>query len=238
MESKPVKIASPAIPLLPARSRLGLLFLLVFILVTVELSAQSDTVAISPAARENESLRRLFRTFYPNSRDSFAMPPRMFLETFIDQQIDHYVMGVEERLRRLMAHLTVSENLRIRLLDLRAEGREAEPAYAEGRILFRKELEEVEDAADRLRDHLEMAAAGLKGKSKLEYQLSPERREDLFGREILFIRTQVDKAETGIRDYLFRSTNTVSLEEIQGQNMLVRLHWAEQMAKRIRGELD
>lgn len=215
-----------------------LLLFTTFMQPEVGLGMQADSGVISPAARENEALRQLFRTLYPSRRDGFAMPPRMFLENFIDQQIDNFVQGIDDRLRRLNAHLTVTENLRMRLLELKRGGKQQEQVFAEGIVRFRKELEEFEDAADRLRDYLEMATVGLKGKAKLEVELSPAREEELYGMEILFIRTQIDKAEAGIRDYLFRSTNVVQVEEIQGQNMLVRLHWAEQMAKKIRGELD
>jgi hypothetical protein len=194
-----------------------------------------------PAARQNLLLRSHFRQMYPKSatgwNSSHKLPPNdAFLEGFIDRQIDDYLERIEEELTRLETNLAVAEKLRERILGLQiASG--VSQQRAEALVGFDRALKEVQSSADNLKDQLEYAFTGLQGKKKLEHVVDSTSQEDFYEEELWFLRRQTDEADERIRNYLFRSVNTVDVKDLQEDTMMVCLYWVEKMAQEIRRSL-
>ncbi len=221
------------------------LFLVVSLPVS-SLAAQQDNEHQDPeelpAARQNALLRSHFREMYPGSptggwnRDYRPPANDQFAESFIDRQIDHYLEHVEEQLVRLETNLAVAERLRNRILTLRIDSA-LKRQYKEALVGFERALKEVQNSADNLKDQLEYAFTGLAGKKKLEHTVDSASRESFYEEELRFLRRQTAEAERRIRNYLFRSVNTVDVKDLQEETMLVCLYQVEKMAKEIRRDL-
>lgn len=194
-----------------------------------------------PAARQNTLLRSHFREMYPRSaaggwNRSYDPPNDDFTERFIDRQIDSYLEEIERQLDRLEINMTVAEGLRERILAIRTDSAPAQQ-YEEAMEGFEKALEEVQKGADQLKDQLEYAFTGLQGKRRLDHRVDSTSRENFYGEELLFLRRRIDEAEERIRNYLFRSVNTVDVKELQEETMMVCLYQVGRMAREVRKDL-
>jgi hypothetical protein len=195
-----------------------------------------------PAARQNALLRSHFREMYPRSasggwnRRYEELANDDFTERFIDRQIDNYLEELEKQLDRLEINMTVAEGLRARILTIRTDSTLTQQ-YEEALEGFEEALEEVQKGADRLKDQLEYAFTGLQGKRRLDQVVDSTSQEDFYREELLFLRRQIDEADERIRNYLFRSVNTVDVKELQEETMMVCLYQVEQMAREVRKSL-
>jgi hypothetical protein len=195
-----------------------------------------------PAARQNVLLRSHFREMYPRSASGgwnrrYEQPANDdFTERFIDRQIDNYLKELEKHLNRLEINMTVAEGLRARILTIRTDST-LRQQYEEAVEGFDEALEEVQKGADRLKDQLEYAFTGLQGKKRLEHEIDSTSQEDFYGEELRFLRRQIEEADERVRNYLFRSVNTVDVKELQEETMMVCLYQVEQMAREVRKSL-
>jgi hypothetical protein len=197
---------------------------------TIGIAEEEETL---PPARQNALLRQFFRRQYLRLRSDSTELNRSFLEAYVDRQIDHFLQYIERRLEQLRQSVRKSEEMR------KQWSRENPDPAARGRqkMLFERSLKELEDEAGALHGMLAMVLSSLDTKQSLRRQIDPLSRASFFEKEMLYIETQVTAADRRIRDYLFRATSTVAVESLSCDNMMVLLHKAKEMAKRIRREL-
>jgi len=176
-----------------------------------------------PAARQNTLLRDFFRALYP--RYQREPPVDEFVENFVDSQIDALLKEIQEKLDDLNQSCDMAMKLRERWLN--APAQEKNPA----RIALVATLRRLADRSDDLADRLSSLFVGLKRDKKIDFVRSANDNSDGFRREFAFLQLQVDEATRLVDDYFFRSTNTVKVADLGSENMLVRLDWAEFMAK-------
>ncbi len=229
-----------ALPILCAWILVGLFLAVSLPVSSLAAQDQQQDVEEPPAARQNALLRSHFGEMSP-PRSTWRLgykPPANdeFAESFIDRQIDDYLAKVEEQLVRLETNLAVAEKLRERILTLRTDSA-AKQQYEEALVGFERTLKEIQNSADSLKNKLEYAFAGLAGKRKLEHTIDSTSRENFYAEELRFLRRQTEQADERIRNYLFRSVNTVDVKDLQEETMLVCLYQVEKMAKEIRKNL-
>lgn len=179
-----------------------------------------------PKARSNPLLRQFFRDLYPSKPSGGMAANEEFLDRFVDRQIDRFVEDIDVRLGELVDAMEVTERLRTRSVDGGGDREEVRRALAGS-------LRRIGDLASGLSGRLAMVFRGLERRKRLEIRISPESRVDGFVEEVDFIGRQVTEADRLVRDYLFRGTNTVTLEDLGGEDMLVRLDWAEKMSREV-----
>jgi hypothetical protein len=179
-----------------------------------------------PKARSNPLLRQFFRELYPSKPSGGMAANEEFLDRFVDRQIDRFVEDIDVRLGELVAAMEVTERLRTRYFDGGGDRVEVHRALAGS-------LRRIGDLASGLSGRLAMVFRGLERRKRLEIRIPPESRADGFVEEVDFIGRQVTEADRLVRDYLFRGTNTVTLEDLGGEDMLVRLDWAEKMSREV-----
>jgi hypothetical protein len=176
-----------------------------------------------PPARQNKLLRDFFRALYP--RYQREPPVDEFVENFVDSQIDALLTEIQEKLNNLNQTCDMATKLRERWMN--APAQEKNPA----RIALVATLRRLADRSDDLADRLSSLFVGLKRDKKIDFVRSSKDNSDAFRREFEFLQLQVTEATRLVDDYFFRSTNTVTVTDLGGENMLVRLDWAEFMAK-------
>ena len=190
-----------------------------------------------PPALDNPVVRDYFRQSYSGrtTRPGFASH-YTFRESWVDIQILHFLDELETKIQGLHSHLISAENLREEILELGETG--GQPGTYQDLISnLNRELKRTEDLADDLRDRLALIFRKLDNKKKLEYEIQPESAKAFYREELAFVRDQLEGAVTQVRSYLFWSENTVRRGDLQGQNMLIRLYWAQEVLKRVRQEL-
>lgn len=182
-----------------------------------------------PPSRQNAILRAYFRSQYRSLRTEGFDLDETFLERYVDRQIDSFLEDIESRLARLRYWLARAEQAHASVLastNPRAEKEEM--------VELATVLKEVDNTAGGLRGKLGNIFIQLDGKKKLPIDVNPA---DGFQEELTFLREQVDEAENRIRDYLFRTTNTIPYQSLKGENMMIRLYWAEKTADGIRDQI-
>jgi len=195
-----------------------------FALPTAEEEDEEDE-SPPPGARQNDILRAYFRNQYVSLRTERYDLNESFMERYIDRQIDAFLEDVDSRLKGLNSSLDQAEKVYRKLAECADPDVERELA---------EDLEEVDDAAGGLRGRLANIFLQLDGKEKLPIEINAS---DGFGEEMTFLKNQIHEAEKRIRDYLFQTTNTIPYQNLKGENMIIRLHWAEKTAEGIRDEL-
>lgn len=192
-----------------------------------------------PPALDNPVVRDYFRQNYSGStttRWRFE-PHYTFRESWVDIQILNFLNELDAKIQDLHSHLISAESLREEILEF---GETGGPSRTDGDLIssFRRELKRTEDLADDLRDRLALIFRNLDNKKKLEYEIQPESEKVFFREELALVRKELEGSVTQIRSYLFWSDNTVRWGDIEGQNMLIRLYWAQEVLKRVRQELE
>jgi hypothetical protein len=181
-----------------------------------------------PKARLNPLLRRFFREMYPRSGGPHFSVNEEFLERFVDRQVDQFVEDIDRRLEELTAASEMVEGLRIRYVE---EGSGVD--RQEVRRALAGSLRRIADQTSGLAGRLAMVFRGLERRKRLDIRITPESRVLGFVEEIDFMSLQIAEADRLVRDYLFRGTGTVRLEDLGGEDMLVRLDWAEKVAREV-----
>jgi len=179
-----------------------------------------------PAARQNTILRAYFRRQYLNLRSERYDLNETFMEKYVDRQIDVFLADIDSRLKELKYWLDQAEEAHQNMLTAEDENQKKG-----ARKQLAKALKEVDNSAGGLKNKLLNIFLRLDSKERLPIQIDSktDHRE-----EMAFLREQVDTAEIRIRDYLFRATNTVPYLDLKGENMMIRLYWAEKTADGIR----
>lgn len=185
-----------------------------------------------PPARQNPILRAYFRRQFANMR-SFRTSQRgerrdPFLEDYIDRQIDHYLSELAEKLYDLNRHF-----------DHVVQAHEAvlhgpsPQAVDSARTQWRNALKRVQDDAGDLWNMLRYVLTALEDKGKLP-PVASQGPDSLYEKETRFIGEQIKEAEKRITEYFFDVESVIELEDLKGENMLIHLHLAREMAKEIR----
>ena len=184
-----------------------------------------------PPARQNPILRAHFRRQFGNMR-SFGTRARggrdPFLDDYVDRQIDHYLSELREKLADLNNHFAQVEQAQETIL----QGSSAQ-AIGQARVQWRNAFKEVQDEAGGLWNMLRFVLTALEDKGDLD-PLESQGPDSLYEKETQFIGEQIGKAEKRITDYFFRVESVIQLEDLKGENMLIHLYLAREMAKKIR----
>jgi hypothetical protein len=151
-----------------------------------------------------------------------------FLEDYIDRQIDHYLSELREKLVDLNNHFAQVEQAQETILQ-----GSSEQAIAHARVQWRNALKGVQDEAGDTWNMLRYVLTVLEDKSDLK-PVEPQEPGSLYERETHFIGEQIGKAEKRIIEYLFEVESVIQLEDLKGENMLIHLYLAREMAKKIR----
>lgn len=182
---------------------------------------------------ENPLLRKFFKLQYVGSQASREIPDSEFIENFIDSQIRSFGTKVEQELDEVIATSAAIAQMRVRWIEGQGEAERRRAARALPVMLRR-----LADQSDDLADLLQAVFPDLKRGRKLRIGIEKSDEADGYIRQIEFIQTQIAKAEQLIRNYLFRSGQTIHLEDLKADNMLTRLDSVESMAKRLADELS
>ncbi len=184
-----------------------------------------------PPARQNPILRAHFSRQLGNMR-SFGSSGRgrrdPFLDDYVDRQIDHYLSELREKLADLNNHFAQVEQAQEAIL----QGSSAQ-AIGQARVQWRNALKGVQDEASDLWNMLRYVLTVLEDKGDLP-PVEPQEPDSLYEKETQFIGEQIGKAEKRITEYLFRVASVIQLEDLKGENMLIHLYLAREMAKKIR----
>ncbi len=184
-----------------------------------------------PPARQNSILRAYFSRQLGNMRsfDSSGRGRRdPFLDDYVDRQIDHYLSELREKLADLNNHFAQVEQAQEAIL----QGSSAQ-AIGRARVQWRNALKDVQDEASDLWNMLRYVLTVLEDKGDLP-PVEPQEPDSLYEEETQFIGEQIGKAEKRITEYLFRVASVIQLEDLKGENMLIHLYLAREMAKKIR----
>jgi hypothetical protein len=179
-----------------------------------------------PAARQNTILRGYFRSQYMNLRSERYDLNETFMEKYVDRQIDVFLADIDSRLEELRDWLDRAEEAHATMLHSEDENQKQQ-----ARKRLERALKEVDKSAGGLKSKLLNVFLRLDSKEDLPIEIGWKAD---FREEMVFLREQVETAEMRIRDYLFRATNTVPYLDLKGENMMIRLYWAEKTADRIR----
>jgi hypothetical protein len=151
-----------------------------------------------------------------------------FLEDYVDRQIDNYLEELTEKLAHLNSHFGQLEQAQeIILQDSSAQ------AVSRARLHWRNSLKGVQDKSGDLWNMLRYVLTVLEDKGDLK-PLVPQEPDSVYPNETRFIGEQISKAEKRIREYFFQTHSVIELEDLKGENMLIHLYLAREMAKRIR----
>ncbi len=191
---------------------------------------EEEEEEISPA-RQNLILRAYFNRQFANMR-SFGSSARgrrdPFLDDYIDRQIDHYLSELREKLANLNNHFAQVEQAQETIL----QGSSAQ-AIGQARIQWRNAVKGVQDEAGDLWNMLRYVLTALEDKDDLK-PLEAQEADSLYEKETQFIGEQLGKAEKRITEYFFRVESVIQLEDLKGENMLIHLYLAREMAKKLR----
>ena len=191
------------------------------------LSAQEEEEL--PPARQNPVLRAHFRRQFADMR-SFSTSARRdpLLDDYIDRQIDRYLSELREKLAHLNNHFAQLEQAQETIL----QGSSAQ-AIGQARVQWRNALKGVQDEAGDLWNMLRYVLKALEDKGALK-PLEPQGPDSLYEKETQSIGEQIGKAEKRITEYFFQIESVIQLEDLKGENMLIHLYLAREMAKKIR----
>ena len=224
-------------PYLPALRHLSLAACCLYFCLAASLSASpggqeaAEEDELVPA-RHNPILREYFRRQFSGMRSTgstrFPGSDR-FNDALIDRQIDHYVTELREKLTLLNTHFEEVERER------EAIRQAASPqARGQARVSRRRALDGVQDQAGDLWNMLRYIFVALEDKGDSKPVIETTDTGSLFEKEIQFMGEQIGKAEKRITQYFFETERTISLEDLQGENMLIHLYRVREMAKKLR----
>ena len=180
-------------------------------------------------ARQNPVLRQYFRKQFYETRvlPAHRLPSTsIFFKHIVDRQIDDYLRKLREKLDSMSLHFAHLEGA---VQELRPGSTEQNRSQV--RELWRKSLEQIHDDAGALRSMIGYVFTELKNKDSFKAHIRPDAIDSGFEEERLYLGEQISKAEHRIRGYFFKSENTIQVEELKGENMLIHLHRVREMSK-------
>ena len=178
---------------------------------------------------ENPLLREFFANQLVDGRISQqSLPGQEFVDRYVDLQIESFARKVDQELKELVTTTDSLDRLRTRWVAA-TEG----PARKEAAVAMAVMLRGLAKQADSLADLLQAVFPDLQRNKKLDMTIEKKDEADGYLRQMTFIDAQVSKAEQLIRDYLFRPAQTIGVNDLSSENMLMRLDWVEALAKRV-----
>jgi hypothetical protein len=208
-------------------------FSLLFVLfANISLFLNADPLS---SARQNGVLRDHFRRQILESRD--LIKPFQTLRTPVyvpgleartDQMINHFVVDVVQQTNQVIEQLAAVKRSRQDIIK--------NPGVMNNRM-SRKEfadlVEELSKKSGKLHRKLSFVLLGVDSKSKFELVVGETSLGDVYGEEIAFIEREIGKAVRKIEDFFLNPSHTVSVPDLQSENMLINLHRAKEMSKEI-----
>jgi hypothetical protein len=150
-----------------------------------------------------------------------------FADQFVDVQVERFLDDLEKKLTRLETAVEALQAARQYALEAHLT---SDPSL---RKRFARLAEMVGHDAGDLHHMVSAVAADLPSKDPSGFMEGAD-SPDFFGAEVEYLVTHVGKAEGGIRDIFLEPTNTVTVEELGGDNVLTELRSIERMTKEIR----
>ena len=199
----------------------------------------SEDQEVRHPARQNAILREYFQEQYlemkrfgPNAtpRRQRELPPDAFMERFIDKRIDHFVQELGKRMKSIQEGL---ESIRQTGIEMK----KSPSQEAQQRNLLKKQLGPLANDLGSLHKTLAILLIELKSKADLEEKVGSGPENVGFWKEIEYISSHYAQAAEQIADYFFKPSFTVSIDRLQGGNLLMQLHRAKKMARDLRKHL-
>ena len=155
------------------------------------------------------------------------------LERDVDRLATHYLRELDKKIAALRHSYDEVATLRQALLTTE------EDLQTRRRLLrdWRERFDDLEDSADDLKDAVRMVLPWVKGKTDFNPELLITADNPAFETEIAYIGTQIEQAEKRIREFFFTPNHTVTVTELSGDNMLIRLFRVEKLSKEIKTSL-
>ncbi len=151
------------------------------------------------------------------------------LENELKGEERRYFREFSNRFDDLWNYFGVAENHRRRLM---ATDIEAAQVQEIGQALG-KALHQIGEAASGLRHRMSPLLPGLEDRKTLEWTPSRKTADELYKEEMEFIRSNIREAENR---FLARYSKSAAITE--GENILIRLYWVEEMARQVRQGLE
>lgn len=183
-------------------------------------------------ARQNLILRQYFRTRFSEayiSQNHVVSSPPIFIENFVDRQIDNYVTELDKRLNGIKSQ---SDSLEVAAKGL-ISGKEG-PNYLQFRKMWKESMERIHDDAGVLHRMIGYVLTGLESKGDVKVNISLEAQKIGFKKERLYLQKEIVKAEQRIRDYFFEPKHIIHVEELKGENMLIQLYRVRQITQKLK----
>lgn len=187
-------------------------------------------------ARQNPILREYFREQYldmkqfgpygSSRRQPRELPSDTFMDRFIDKRIDHFIQDLEKRMEAIQEEI---ESVRQSGLALK----QASARNAQLRRALKKQLGSLSDDLGSLHKTLAILLVKLKSKADFEQEVDAGPENAGFCKEIEYISGQYSQAAKQIADYFLKPSFTVSMHQLQGENLLIQLHRANKMAREL-----
>lgn len=160
----------------------------------------------------------------PWERDTYDF----MLERRIDQLLRLYLKDVIEKREALRSTMEEVETAASELRD----APQSEAWVAASRL--RKSMDRLADRADDLRSSLASVISELPEKTDFKPEIKANAKLIGFPAETEFLRRHVDNALRRVDEFFFQPGNTVSLVELQGDDMMVALYKVEKMAEKVK----
>lgn len=151
----------------------------------------------------------------------------------IDRRIDDFLAKVSRKLESLTTALKEAYRARREALTTTL----APDARRSAEMRWKKSLKEVADQAGDLHLMLAIVLVDLDGKDRFKPKIGSEAPKAGFEEEMKFIEKQITKAERQINHYFSALSHTVGLQDLRDGNMLIWLHRARKMAKKLSSQL-
>lgn len=200
-----------------------------------------NSLKVSRAVLDNSRLRRYLRDDYLASSSyymkiftfkSAKLPPNVTWD-LVDQWIDEEIIGYSEEVAEKLCNLRKSYPLASVLL----EGLEKDPDTEDLRLKARLFFKGFRGEAKALKRKIDFMIPGLPSKPEGEDVKKAVSQKTLMERMIL-LKAELDEADRLIVNYFFTPTiQTVAAEDLNNNNMLIRLYRIERILESIENEI-
>jgi len=212
---------------------------LVWLFITALLTSPAYSESIEYGL-QNPLLRAHFRAQVINTTSTpgrfggrvYRVDPRS-LERDVDRLASHYLNELNKKVAALTQSYSEVTTLRQSLLA-------TEDAPQDRRRLlrdWRERFDDLEDSADALKDAVRLILPWVKGKTDFDPELLITADNPAFETEVAYIGTQIEEAEKQIREFFFAPTHTVTVTELNGENVVIQLFRIEKLSKVIKTSL-
>lgn len=155
------------------------------------------------------------------------------LERHVDRLATHYLNELNKKIAALTHSYDEVATLRQALL---ATGDDVQNRR---RLLrdWRERFDDLEDSADALKDAVRLILPWVKGKADFNPELLLTAENPAFETEVAYIGSQIEQAERRIREFFFTPNHTVTVTELNGDNVVIQLSRIEKLSKEIKTSL-